>query len=88
MDPLTIKDVREGTLRYLYQHPGLALSLKSIARAVRREGVEVADADLAQQLAVLTTGDLIAEVPDPTMPAVRSYQITAQGITHVETHLQ
>lgn len=87
MDPLHIKDVRECTLRCLYHHPGLALSLKSIARAVRREGVEVTDADLAQQIAVLVTGNLIADIPDPTMPAVRAYQITADGIKHTETNL-
>lgn len=87
MDPLTIKYVRECTLVYLYRHPGLALSFKAIARAVRGEGVEVTDADLSQQIAVLVTGNLIADIPDPTMPAVRAYQITADGIRHTETNL-
>jgi hypothetical protein len=49
--------------------------------------VEVTDADLAQQIAVLATGNLIADIPDPTMPAVRAYQITADGIKHTETNL-
>ena len=86
MDAETIKAIREEILRYLYARPGSAMPAAAILRAVRKAGVECTDATLTTQLQALDTLDLIDPIPDPTMPAVKAWQITKGGLTHCEEH--
>lgn len=88
MDNETIRDIRVESLRYLYARPAAAMPEAAILRAAKKAGVEVTAEQLAAQLAILGRQEAIVQVPDPTMPAIKNWQITAGGIKHFEENCQ
>lgn len=85
-DHETVRDIRVEALRYLYARPSAAMPESAIVRAVRKAGVECEDGTLTTQLGILAAQNLVKHVPDPDMPALKSWQITGPGIAHYEHH--
>lgn len=88
MDNETIRDTRVEALRYLYGRPSAAMPEAAILRAVKKSGVDITAEQLATQLSILERQEAISQVPDPTMPAIKGWQITRGGIQHFEENCQ